>query len=239
MDDEARRRAAYETERRASMERIAAATTYMRATMAADPEALRERIAEAKREIAPLQARREALQREIRLLEEQFLAAHEVLAETVLAAMGGETDWSYLLDSSNVGGAASTAWVEATWKFGLVATGSWESTGQRAVTIALHKDHPRSLERTAEGLRTLMPHMRPHADGWLRFRVLDNTDAASADELLVSPDGTRARLSRGRAKPVDFGGLDAALAYVQENHWNERAEDVYQEDEPSPSFGPG
>ena len=218
--------ARFDAERAAEAQQEQAAQAAVRQKCGSDPEAIQARINAIETERQSLLELRRPIDERLAVLYRDTAAAKDVLGEVRLAQKSGKPDWAFMLDIGNDGQVMHQAWEKAVQTLGLWSDGYNPESNQRQAQVVLTKGDQESLQRTLDGIKTLLPHLKPDAEGWVHFGILDHTLSANGSYRLgVMPDLSAASVGRAHGfSPQEFKSLDRALAHVQEVHWYDEAE---------------
>ncbi len=137
-------------------------------------------------------------------------------------AEGRGLDWSVLLEEG-LGAENTKAANQVLASLGLMGSGYFPETNQRAVRIALKRADAGSVDTVHAGLLVVMPHLKPLKDGWCYVGILEATlSARTSFKLRFLPDGSefqcvhyrydRVVIERASADLVDV------LRYIAERH---------------------
>lgn len=210
------------------------------------PQGSRERRRrELERRLKNARARLNRAERDVEALEGELSELNEQDSLDLIRSWGGVPDWSVLLQPNR----GMCLYMLAGFlleRIGLrEPMGVSAATNQFGVTIgvAAKKDPGAAADyvnRIRQSIEMLVPFIRPHEDGLLRFQVAGANIEDCALELRVSPDLATAKLVClvfGRVvEEIAFdGGLGEALFYIQEMH---PGYDVF-EDPRDPATAPG
>lgn len=184
--------------------------------------------------IAALMSERHGILREMKPLQERLSVTHEALGVakdalvTLMVHQGGDQDWEFLLDGRNDSQIARDTLKRLLSDVGLSLGGEWTDTRQACLLLTMAKDSDESYQKTLTAVRTMLPHVKVHPDGYARFGISDHMlNAYGSFHLEIKPDGSEFKVA-GRLRKKEFSDLESALRYVQAWHWKY---DLPEEDE--------
>ena len=135
-----------------------------------------------------------------------------------------KTDWQWLLEAFPESEAKHKALNEALEKIGLMNSGYFVETEQTAVTVALTKGDPESLDKTLAGLEKIIRYLKPLDDGYVHVDIFDRElSRFYSYTLLINKETGKCRIHTSRSidEWEDFKDLKAALTVIQNKYWYE------------------
>lgn len=186
-------------------------------------------------QLQQVQTRLDTLRAEYEALGERILA--EVALETQLkdaltrqrleAAQAGAQvlDWPYLLEEGQ-GGEHHKLCNQALAAIGLSGSGYYPETMQRAVRLAMTKGQAGQVELMGASLKLVMPHIKPHSDGYCYVGIFERSLSEFGSFLIrFVPDMSAFECICRRYGCVsilkDSPDLYEVLAYIQAHHYYE------------------
>jgi hypothetical protein len=104
-------------------------------------------------------------------------------------------------------------------RFDMWHSGYWVKTGDPNINVKVNKDDSESYNKNLAGVKFFLPLLRPHEDGYVHFGIFEHTlSAGGSFYLKVKSDGSWCIVG-GRYHTYEFCSIEAALSFIQKNHW--------------------
>lgn len=195
-------------------------------TMNSDRAAkLRARLATAREREAELKAEIKKLERKADIAYSTICNIEEELAELEVRSWGGIPNWKVLLQAKN-SMFMYHALEHCLNEIGLhMGFGIWSDNSEKIVAIALDSGDTGAVARNAAAMRAVAPHMKPHKGGWVWFNIHHHCMSDCAWTLRIALKTGKVELVQevhfSEEQRIECATLEAALAYVQANLWNQ------------------
>lgn len=174
------------------------------------------------KEIAPLEKKRDHQYAELKHL-------CELRDQKKIDRMGATPDWEWLLSYSPYppdSMAKHRQRAEALATYGLMTHGASRETNQSQITVALNKSDAAGVQACLEGLRQILPVLKPGEDGWKELHVL-TSDAGEHGtmSLRVAPGDASFELVFKRYHALHpetlciTPSLASMLSYIQQHYF--------------------
>ena len=190
------------------------------------------------KEIADIEAKREALFKIKKPIDESLVALHKQKekAQDKLAIIQTakpktpEEEINYFLHSNgNEGQAKYNAGKKFFGDMGLNKSGIYPETGQVGLSLMMTKGCNKSYEKTLATINLLLPHMKPLNEGYKIFSIFEHTlSEYGCYSLFIHADGTfevSKMAWHRRSTEAKFNTLEEVITYIQVNHYYNRLDE--------------
>ncbi len=183
---------------------------------------------EIKNKIEQLQAERRILFDKKKPIDDRLLSSYDEIEnlederDTLVLAQNPSMDWKQLFemnkDASTVAHKHLSNRLQE--EFGMMRGGVWTATGEVAVSLVVDKTNE-SVKKAVAGIETLMKVLQPHEDGYIWFKILENTCGEYGSYKLMAKPGEFVLTITSYGTPRKIESFDTAIAavkYIQKHH---------------------